>query len=358
MKIMAKLRVKEKFIVDPDTTGVDVSDNLPTYERNESLATEHTDQMYLKATKFLKQNGVWRRNLLMEWSLISVPVILFIASGIVLHCLNMPLLATILLSCGHTLAGWKSHDICHEPWRRDSWLRIAYSGIVGALSPNWWSKKHNAYHHCYPNMIDVDEDFETSPILMHKTSNNWLHKFQHIYHWIPFSFLKLSWRFQSLPAASISELTCFLIHYCIGLYVFGPKIFLLSILIDGEIAAAITTLNHDAEIKTLTPGDFMQATLRTTIDIDVPKCIAWLFGNMQYQTLHHLFPYIPSYRYESLAPVIKQFCKENGLEYRTVPLWDAYKNHKKYYYDVVREPFIGSVLEELCLEKLSTKKTL
>ena len=117
----------------------------------------------------------------------------------------------------------------------------------------------------------------------------------------------------------------------------------------------ITTLNHDAEVKTISPGNFLQQTLRTTIDIDVPWGIGWIFGNMQYQTLHHLFPYIPSYRYESLAPGIKKFCQNNGLQYRTVSMWDAYKNHKKYYYDVVRKPVVGSVLEESCYENNMTR---
>ena len=173
---------------------------------------------------------------------------------------------------------------------------------------------------------------------------------------IPFSFMKLSWRLQSIPDASISELVCFILHYSIGIYAFGLKLFFISILIDGEIAAAITTLNHDAEVKTLEPGDFLQQTIRTTIDIEVPYGIAWLFGNMQYQTLHHLFPYIPSYRYQNLAPVVKEFCQNNGLQYRTVSMWDAYKNHKKYYYDVVRKPVVGSVLEESCYENDALSK--
>merc|ERR1712018_1029849 len=183
---------------------------------------------------------------------------------------------------------------------------------------------------------------------MHSISNKLIHQFQHIYHWIPFSSLKWSWRIQSIPAASVAELFCFFLHYTIGFYVFGPKIFICSIFIDGEIAAVITTLNHDAEEKTTLPGDFMKQTLQTTIDIDVPWGIGWLFGNMQYQTLHHLFPYIPSYRYESLSPIIKIYCKEKGLEYRTLSMWQAWLNHEKYYYDVVRKPVVGSVLQQFC----------
>jgi len=195
-------------------------------------------------------------------------------------------------------------------------------------------------------MIDVDEDFNTSPILMHCISNKWIHHFQHLYHWIPFSLLKWSWRIQSIPEASVAELFCFLLHYTIGFYVFGAKICIASIFIDGAFSAAIVTLNHDAEKKTNLPGDFMLQTLQTTIDFDVPWGMGWLFGNMQYQTLHHLFPSIPSYRYENLVPTIKKYCKEQELEYRTVTIFQAWWNHKKYYYDVVRKPNAGAVTQE------------
>ena len=360
MKLMAKLRIKDSSDDHIDYSNVQVSNSQSKGETTNSFEKEHPDKLYLECTKYIKQNGVWSRNIVIEWSLISVPLILFASAGLLLNYFSMPILATIVLSICHTLTGWKSHDICHEPWRRDSWLRTVYSAMMGGFSSNWWSKKHNAYHHCYPNMIDVDEDFETSPILMHTTSDKWFHKFQHIYHWVPFSFLKLSWRIQSIPFASVAELVCFIAHYYIGIYVFGAKLFFISILIDGEIAAMITTLNHDAEVKTISPGNFLQQTLRTTIDIDVPWGIGWIFGNMQYQTLHHLFPYIPSYRYESLVPVIKKFCQNNGLQYRTVSMWDAYKNHKKYYYDVVRKPVIGSILQESCYENniIRNKKIL
>ena len=246
--------------------------------------------IYQDCSKYIKNNGIWKRNVYLEWFLILVPVFIMGAAACILHFYEMPIMASIVLAIGNTLIGWKSHDICHEPWRRNSLLRIVYPTLFAGFSPQWWGRKHNAYHHCYPNMIDVDEDFETSPILMHSISNVWIHKFQHIYHWIPFSFLKWSWRIQSIPLASVSELLCFLLHYSIGLYVFGPKVFIISILIDGEIAAYVTTLNHDAEEKTTSPGDFMLQTLQTTIDIDVPWGIGWVFGNMQYQTLHHLFP--------------------------------------------------------------------
>ena len=37
---------------------------------------------------------------------------------------------------------------------------------------------------------------------------------------------------------------------------------------------------------------------------------------MQYQLEHHLFPTMPRYKYPKLRPIIKEFCAQNGVEYR------------------------------------------
>jgi linoleoyl-CoA desaturase len=373
MKAMAKFRIKDNKNNSPElvrkccSTSTENSHEYGIACHNEKLESSKKNQephaeyvaekinireeknkstIYQECAKYIKNNGVWQRNVLIEWLLICLLLFIFAMAASLLYFCDMPILATLILSLGHTLTGWKSHDISHEPWRRNSVIRWVYMTMFGGFAPRWWRQKHNAYHHCYPNMIDVDEDFNTSPILMQCMSNKWLHQFQHMYHWIPFSLLKWSWRIEAIPEASMAELFCFLLHYSIGFYLFGVKIFIISIFIDGEIAAAITTLNHDAEEKSNLPGDFMKQTLQTTIDIDVPWGMGWLFGNMQYQTLHHLFPYIPSFRYGKLSPIIKKYCEEQGLEYRTVTMWQAWWNHKKYYYDVVRKPIVGSITQE------------
>jgi fatty acid desaturase len=47
----------------------------------------------------------------------------------------------------------------------------------------------------------------------------------------------------------------------------------------------------------------------------------WLWGGMQYQLEHHLFPTMPKYRYGALTYRIKQFAKDNGIEYKVDGMW-------------------------------------
>jgi linoleoyl-CoA desaturase len=43
-------------------------------------------------------------------------------------------------------------------------------------------------------------------------------------------------------------------------------------------------------------------------------------GNLSYQIEHHLFPDLPSNRYQEIAPKIRQIFDDYGLRYTTGPL--------------------------------------
>ena len=43
-------------------------------------------------------------------------------------------------------------------------------------------------------------------------------------------------------------------------------------------------------------------------------------GNLSYQIEHHLFPDLPSNRYQEIAPAVEDVCNRYGLQYLTGPL--------------------------------------
>jgi NADPH-dependent stearoyl-CoA 9-desaturase len=42
-------------------------------------------------------------------------------------------------------------------------------------------------------------------------------------------------------------------------------------------------------------------------------------GNLSYQVEHHLYPDLPSSRYQEIAPKVKDICERYGLPYNTGP---------------------------------------
>jgi fatty acid desaturase len=55
----------------------------------------------------------------------------------------------------------------------------------------------------------------------------------------------------------------------------------------------------------------------------------WLWGGMDTQLEHHLFPTMPRYNYHKLRPVLKAWAEERGINYRISPsttiLYDNWK---------------------------------
>ena len=55
-----------------------------------------------------------------------------------------------------------------------------------------------------------------------------------------------------------------------------------------------------------------------------------LFGGINYQIEHHLFPNMSNVHYTTIAPIVKRFCKENNIPYVNHPtLWGAYQSYLK-----------------------------
>lgn len=51
----------------------------------------------------------------------------------------------------------------------------------------------------------------------------------------------------------------------------------------------------------------------------------WLWGGLNYQVEHHLFPTMPRCNLNRAMQLVKAFCAENNLEYLTNDYWDGYK---------------------------------
>ena len=55
-----------------------------------------------------------------------------------------------------------------------------------------------------------------------------------------------------------------------------------------------------------------------------------MFGGINYQIEHHLFPNMSSVHYPTIAPVVREFCRENNIPYvHHATIWSAYKSFIK-----------------------------
>ena len=222
---------------------------------------------------------------------------------------SAPPLSCLLLGLAMTNAGWLQHDYIHGIDKFSNALRPA-STVATGLGPTWWSDKHNK-HHALTNEMGVDEDIATDPFLFpwapDPANDSPLRKIQHLIFYIPFSFLFALWRVDTLKVAVDSvegkrpdaknELWWLLTHYFLLLTFFPAQVWVPAVFLSGLMSAIIVTPTHQNEeyFEEYQP-DWVTAQFRSTRNaVTTNPFSEWLWGGMQYQLEHHLFPSMPRY---------------------------------------------------------------
>jgi len=260
----------------------------------------------------------------------------WLTAGIMLaqfQTVMLQFLAATVLGVSNTIAGWLSHDYVHGRGKFCDIMR-PFGYLCGGMSPTWWSDKHNV-HHARTNEVGIDEDIATDPALFlwapdPKNDAPW-RKWQGAYLPLPMSLLFLIWRVDSIRVAierrDWKETLGLAAHYAFLLTFVSPLTLLGACLISGFMTATITTVTHQSEELFFDEEpEFVDAQYRSTRDAVCSNPFSeWLWGGMQYQLEHHLFPTMPRYKYPKLMPQVKAFAEENNLDFRITNEWELLK---------------------------------
>ena len=302
---------------------------------------------FRKLREKLNRDGYFNRSI--GWELFYPLSVYFLCLlGTFFHFyLGHDLLAIIAIGFGMQQAGWIGHDYAHGRGTANRWLCRKLTGLINAFSPTWWSHKHNT-HHVYTNNLGIDTDIANDPVFHlffpSKDKDVWFRAYQHYYYIPVYSFLYLSWRWQSLQHAInksyYSQLVLMAVNY-LWLYTLGWKVALGSILLGGFLVAFIVTATHQSEEMlddSNTP--FVETQFLTTCDARCDNFfMEWLWGGMQYQLEHHLFPTMPKYKYAQVRPIIRKWANDNGIEYRCQSVWTIWRRNymtMKYFASPIR----------------------
>jgi len=284
-------------------------------------------------------NGWFERS--WAWDAFYVTAIFVLCALGTLLSTSFPVVAIALIGLGMQQAGWIGHDYVHGRGGVSFVLGRLMGGLVNGFSATWWSDKHNT-HHVHTNQLGVDEDIANDPILHlwipAESKDFFLRRFQHFYYHVVYAFLYVSWRIQSFQWSwarnNVVELLCMLLNYS-WLLSLPLKVSMCSVLLGGWLVSEIVTATHQSEEILESSTTFIEDQFRTTRDVHSDSVFFnYLWGGMQFQLEHHLFPTMPKYRYPALVPLVRQFAADNGLDYRsssaTEILQMNYQTMKKY----------------------------
>jgi len=312
---------------------------------------------FRKLREDLAKDGWWERDWVHEGTLLGIWTALF--AGAVATAHTVPAVSIMCTALAMTQAGWLGHDYNHGVDKFSDKMRI-FVCLAAGLGSTWWSDKHNK-HHALTNEMGVDEDIATDPFLYtwapDPKNDSPLRKIQHWIFFIPFSALFALWRVDTLKVAidsvaekrpdSKKELYALLAHYAVLLTLFPFHIWVPAVFISGLMSAIIVTPTHQNEelFEDFQP-DFVTAQFESTRNaVTTNPFSEWLWGGMQYQLEHHLFPSMPRSKYPKLRGILTKFAQENNIPggYRESGEFEIlYDNWKLYKRVAEADPVVGA----------------
>lgn len=289
--------------------------------------------------------------------LYMLPLILMM-SGVFTSVLAV-LAGWIIMGFGMAGVGMATmHDANHGSFSKHKWVNKLFGNslyLLGGYPPNW-RYQHNTLHHGFTNIEGHDEDIAPPGVLRlspHRPLKK-IHRFQHLYAWFLYSLMTISWiivkdfrRMQKYKAMGVrlsgkrkysSLMTDLIISKIIYylLFLIVPLLtipvawywivvgFLLMHFTGGLILASIFQTAHvvptseyplpdeNGEIN----NNWAAHQLYTTCNF-APKsrAITWMFGGLNYQVEHHLFPNISHIHYPNIATIVQKKAEEFGMPY-------------------------------------------
>jgi fatty acid desaturase len=261
--------------------------------------------------------------------------------------LAAPLLALILVQLGF-LVHDAGHNQIFQSTRNNRRVGLfCAAGLLGVSFENWVDK-HNAHHgHC--NEIDEDPDV-THPLLAFTSEQaaqrrgwmRWLARHQARLYFPLAMFATLSFRLDAWRHVLSEwrqhrarwELAMIAFNYLAWLLlpslVLGPgrwlPLFLASQALTGVYMASVFAPNHKGMplIRGRRPS-FIEQQVLTSRNVRGGPVTDALFGGLNYQIEHHLFPTVARNRLPALQAIVRPYCREVGLSYEELGVLASYR---------------------------------
>ena len=261
-----------------------------------------------------------------------------------------------------------AHDAIHGAYSSAKGINQRLGALFNFIGANdyVWKLTHNFAHHTYTNVPDHDGDIDQVPVLRLNPNQDlwWIHRFQHIYGVFLYSLSSISWvfikdyvKFFTMSHGSQKSrhprkeyLRLFVykaIYYTIFLVIplividlawwqilFG---FFMAHAVEGVTLSFVFQLAHVVEgteyLEANEEGQLENSwaihQMMTTSDFAQKNPLAnYLFGGLNFQIEHHLFPSVCHIHYHKIAPIIEGAAREYGLPYHNIPTYTgAVRSH-------------------------------
>ena len=262
----------------------------------------------------------------------------------------LQLLAIVGIAFSLMQVGLLGHDAGHQAifkssrWN-DCFGHLFMTVLVG-LPYRYWVDRHSR-HHANPNE-DEDPDFAvfalTEEVMRRKKGiPKFMARRQHtlfvpITSYFLFEMFKLGFVYNiRLRNCRAKWVELFMIGFHAALFWAAPfflfawwkaLIIVLGVpMLWGVYFGSIVATNHKG-MKVMEEDeqlDFVEKQVLTTRNVRSGLVVDFVYGGLNYQIEHHLFPTMPRNNFKKCKALVMQFCKENGLPYVETGVFRSYR---------------------------------
>jgi fatty acid desaturase len=247
--------------------------------------------------------------------------------------------------------GFIAHDVGHrQAFRKpetNNLLGLIHGPLLVGMSFGWWMDKHNE-HHSHPNVQDLDPDidfpfiaFSKQDALKKRGFFRWMVKYQAVLFPFLVMFESFSLRYGSLEFLFTRkskyrwlELILMLLHavWFLGLIftALPTGTALLFIAIQqgffGFYLAAVFAPNHKGMliVEEHMQLDFMLKQILTARNVRSHPLTDYLYGGLNFQIEHHLFPTMAENKLREAQKIIRGFCEQHRIPYYETSIARSY----------------------------------
>ena len=98
-----------------------------------------------------------------------------------------------------------------------------------------------------------------------------------------------------------------------------------AVIFCGHFPDGAETFEYqEDQLEDETRGDWYVRQLLGSANLDGGRLFHIMAGNLSFQIEHHLFPDVPSNRYQEISPRVRELCDRYGLPYTSGPLYRQY----------------------------------
>lgn len=316
----------------------------------------HLRQLAKEKGLFDRQPRYYAYKISLNLSLLTLSILfLVLVDSFRLQLLNALVLAFVLVQISFI-----GHDVGHQQvfgsTRKNDVLGLVVSFVFGS-SRTWWVEKHNQ-HHSNPNDLDLDPDthipvwaFSEGQARSKRGLYKLLSRYQAFVFYGIISLEGFGLRLASIlymlrhdiryprlePLILIAHIT---IYVGSLFYILGGWDAVLFIVVNqlaiGLYTGSVFAPNHKGMplLGREAQLDFLTRQVVTARNIKSSALNDFLFGGLNYQIEHHLFPSMPRNRLKEAKKLIEPFCLAHAIPYREESVLESQKSILRHLYAV------------------------